>query len=306
VVRLKVLDLFCGVGGLAYGFGKLGFDVTGVDVSESVGRAFQLNTHSRFIKADLSSVLIPRGGYDVLIGGPPCRPWSAVNTTKRGKDHADHRLLARFFRHVEYHFPKIFLLENVPLIESDDILRLYIKRLSRRGYSVLGDKVKYSDYGAPTSRHRYILFGTRKGDAAIFFSKLLDYTRTPKTVRDAIWRLRHKKKGAVPDHEWPELKTIRKYEHYYKSGKFGWYILKWGEPAPSFGNVMKTYILHPDSFNGGSLRVISVREALLIMGFDGDFSFPQGLGLGLRYQMAVDAVSPVFSYTAATVMKDCF
>jgi len=303
---MRVLDLFCGVGGFAYGFGKAGFEVTGVDVSESVGRAFELNTGSEFIKADLSSVLIPRGGYNILIGGPPCRPWSAVNTTKRGKDHGDHRLLSRFFRHVEHHSPEAFLLENVPLIAYDDVLRVYVKRLMRLGYSIIGKKVRYSDYGAPTSRHRYILCGTKKGDAEVFFTSLRDYACSPKTVRDAIWRLRCKKRGAVPDHEWPELKTIRKYERYYRSGKFGWYILKWNEPAPSFGNVMKTYILHPDSFNGGPSRVISVKEALLIMGFDGDFSFPPGLGLGLRYQMVVDAVSPVFSCVAATVIKDTF
>jgi DNA (cytosine-5)-methyltransferase 1 len=123
-------------------------------------------------------------------------------------------------------------------------------------------------------------------------------------VKDAIWKLREKKRNEIPDHVWPELKTIDKYRHYYATGKYGWYILKWNEPAPSFGNVMKTYILHPDSFNGQSTRVISVREALLVMGFDNSFRFPQDLGLGARYQMIVDAVSPVFSYAAARVSKD--
>jgi len=44
--------------------------------------------------------------------------------------------------------------------------------------------------------------------------------------------------------------------------------------------------------------VISVREALHIMGFPEEYKFPQ-VGLGARYQMVADAVSPVFSKVAA-------
>jgi DNA (cytosine-5)-methyltransferase 1 len=80
-------------------------------------------------------------------------------------------------------------------------------------------------------------------------------------------------KGCYPDHVWPNLKTIDKYAENYRTNKFGWYVLNWSEPAPSFGNVMKTYILHPDSLNGKPSRVISVREALLVMGFNENTRF---------------------------------
>lgn len=303
-----MLDLFCGLGGLSQGFKKAGFEVTGVDISESVGKAFQLNIKTQFIKADLSDVIIDNGSVDIVVGGPPCKPWSAVNTkkTRRGKMHRDFRLLSRFFQHVEHNSPQSFVLENVPFLANDKTLKRCVEKLKSQGYSIESNIVKYSDYGAPTSRHRFILFGTRKGDAKVFFKKLNEHRRSPRTVRDVIWDLRDKEKGAVPDHVWPDLKTIRKYQSYYETGKFGWYVLKWDEPAPSFGNVMKTYILHPDAFNGEPERVISVREALLIMGFGSRFRFPQEFGLGVRYQMVVDAVSPIFSYAAAKVVRDAF
>ena len=79
---------------------------------------------------------------------------------------------------------------------------------------------------------------------------------------------------------------------------FGWLILNWDKPAPSFSNVAKAYVLHPDMN-----RVISVREALLIMGFPEEFRFPPRLGLRTRYQMIADAVSPVFSYALAQAIK---
>lgn len=303
---MKVLDLFCGLGGLSQGFKKAGFEVTGVDISESVGRTYQLNNKSQFLKADLSDVLIEDDSYGIIIGGPPCKPWSAVNQkkTRRGKRHRDFLLLSRFFEHVVHNSPQVFVLENVPLLANDKTLKSYVEKLRSQGYSIESDIVKYSDYGAPTSRHRFILFGTRKGDAKVFFKKLNEHRRSPQTVRDAIWELKDKEKGEVPDHVWPDLKTIRKYQSYYETGKFGWYVLRWDEPAPSFGNIMKTYILHPDAFNGKPERVISVREALLIMGFESRFRFPQEFGLGLRYQMIVDAVSPIFSHAAAKVVRE--
>ena len=196
------------------------------------------------------------------------------------------------------------MLENVPLLEGEPALNTYVKQLEseEHGYSILSKVVQYSRYGAPTKRHRFILFGTRVGRALDFFDKLKKFESEPKTVKDAIWELREKQKNEVVDHVWPELKTIDKYVDKYKNQKFGWYILDWNRPAPSFGNIMKTYILHPNAFEGGVKRVISVKEAALIMGFDDDFRFPEGTGLGDRYQMIADSVSPMFSYTAAKII----
>jgi site-specific DNA-cytosine methylase len=67
---------------------------------------------------------------------------------------------------------------------------------------------------------------------------------------------------------------------------------------------MKTYTLHPSSWNGAPPRVISIREALLIMGFDREFSFPEKMSMDSRYQMVADSVSPVFSYASARTIKE--
>jgi DNA (cytosine-5)-methyltransferase 1 len=301
-ISTSVLDLFCGAGGLAQGFKAAGFDVTGVDVSENAGKTFELNQCGRFQKADLSKACL-MGTYDVVVGGPPCKPWSAVNTTKRGKAHSDYILLSKFFEHIELLSPKAFLLENVPLVAAEPLLKGHVARLKKRGYSICGKVIRYSDFGASTKRHRYVLFGAKVGKSETFFCELSAHFSPPRTVKDAIWNLRKKEKNEVADHVWPELRTIGKYIDNYKSHKFGWYILNWDEPAPSFGNVMKTYILHPDAFNGGSTRVVSVKEASLIMGFDSRFRFPKEIGLGMRYQMVVDSVSPVFSRVAARIIR---
>ena len=300
---MKALDLFCGAGGLSAGFRESGFSMTGVDISQVAGATYTMNGLGRFILMDLSKDSV-EGDYDVIIGGPPCRPWSAVNRRLRGALHPDYHLLSRFFHHVEHCEPEGFLMENVPTLRRDPAFQEMLRKMHSCGYSSHAEVVSYSMFGAPTSRHRLITIGLRSGDPAEFFRELRRASVKPATVRDAIWYLREKGKGEEPHHEWPEFNTIRKYMEYYETCRYGWYVLRWDAPAPSFGNVMKTYILHPDSFNGGTDRVISGRETWLIMGFSRSFQLPEKSSMWIRYQMAVDSVSPYFSRVAGRILKN--
>lgn len=94
VLRMKALDLFCGAGGLALGFRKAGFEVTGVDKNASAKETFEVNRIGDFIEADLLKVVIERDQYDIILGGPPCKPWAAVNLVRRGIEHHDYYLLS--------------------------------------------------------------------------------------------------------------------------------------------------------------------------------------------------------------------
>jgi DNA (cytosine-5)-methyltransferase 1 len=227
-----------------------------------------------------------------------------VNTTRRRTAHRDFVLVSRYFKHIQKNRPKIFMLENVPLLAKEPVIDQYISALRKKfGYSIQSRIIRYSDFGAPTKRRRFLLFGSRIGEADEFFDELEKRKCKSSTVKDVIWPLRNRLQNELPNHIWPKLNTIDKYLYKYKTGKFGWYILNWNEPAPSFGNVMKTYILHPDAFSGGEKRVISVKEASLIMGFDTSFQFPDDHYLGKKYQMVVDSVSPVFSRIAAEIIK---
>lgn len=338
---MKVLDLFCGAGGLASGFAKAGFEVNGVDINPCVEEIFSLNNIGNAQIADLSKnqpkiedepipeninhgactegrdkpvPFLPQSladmsqEFDLIIGGPPCKPWSTVNLTRRKDKHPDYNLIPRFFDYVKHYKPSLFLLENVP--PAKEILTPYIEELENLediGYSVDLQLVRYSDYGAPIARQRIIAIGIKGRKAVEFFQGLLAYRTRPKTVKDAIGYLSSKQKGEIRDHDYPNFRTIEKYRKYYETGKYGWYKLEWEKPAPSFGNVTKTYILHPSSWNNGTPpRAISVKEALLLMGFDRRFRFPKGMGMGIRYQMVADAVSPVFAYAAACVIKEIF
>lgn len=300
VQRYRVLDLFSGMGGFSRGFSEVGFDTTGVDIKEEAGRTYSQLTGGKFLRTDLHNNTVDGDEYDIIIGGPPCRPWSSINVTRRGERHPDYSLVSTFLSHILMHKPKMFLMENVPPLGNDAIFKQLVNTTRSIGYSVGKLKSTYSDFGASVRRTRLLVAGTLDSDINSFFWLLNTHKKSFSTVRDAIYDLRDVSYGERRDHVWPHLNTIEKYKRYYETGKYGWRILDWEEPSPSFGNVMKTYTLHPDSsFERGDYRTISVLEASRIMGFPKDFEFPVGIPIGKRYQMIVDSVSPDFSRVVA-------
>jgi DNA (cytosine-5)-methyltransferase 1 len=305
--KIRVLDLFCGAGGFSLGFKKQGFSITGVDINPWSEKIFSLNHIGDFVQKDLMSEHID-GNFNIILGGPPCRPFSSVNLRRRGEKHPNYPLVERYFDHISSLRPDLFFMENVPPVRNYQIFLDSVKRIEDEGYHVESHVIHYSEFGASTKRRRLIVFGGKDKKLVEKIIRIFNKRKAePKTVGDAIKKYEGTPEKGYPDHEWPHLKTIHKYKDKYESGQYGWYKLNYSQPAPSFGNIMKTYILHPNSDNNGTpARVISVREAMAIMGFSPEFHFPEKMGIGLRYQMVVDVVSPTISEIIADVVKECY
>ncbi|PZS35807.1 MAG: hypothetical protein DLM59_02320 [Pseudonocardiales bacterium] len=72
---MRLLDLFCGAGGAATGYRRVGFDVTGVDVAAQPRYPFG------FHRADALDVLADPtflAGFDVIHASPPCQDYSVT------------------------------------------------------------------------------------------------------------------------------------------------------------------------------------------------------------------------------------
>lgn len=87
---MKVVDLFCGCGGLSLGFEKAGMDVVaGFDNWQDALDVYRRNFTHPAIRTDLSNVeesveKICQFKPDMIIGGPPCQDFSSAG--KRNKD----------------------------------------------------------------------------------------------------------------------------------------------------------------------------------------------------------------------------
>jgi DNA (cytosine-5)-methyltransferase 1 len=169
--RPKIISLFSGAGGLDYGFEAATLrrsrswpiiqrDIIHVSTGEILGRA-----HAR------------RGDDDlVLLGGPPCQPFSKSGWWSNGDSRRlmDPRAstLESYLRVLEEALPVAFLLENVEGLAykgKKEGLELLLSRIDaingREGtrYDPVVLRVNAADYGVPQMRTRVLLIGFRDG-----------------------------------------------------------------------------------------------------------------------------------------------
>jgi site-specific DNA-cytosine methylase/intein/homing endonuclease len=75
---VRVLDLYCGMGGLSLGFALAlkGAEIAGLDIDGDAADTYNLNLERFGAGAYVQDVLRwePAGAYDIVIGGPPCFP----------------------------------------------------------------------------------------------------------------------------------------------------------------------------------------------------------------------------------------
>lgn len=157
---LIVADLFCGAGGLSYGFERAGFRVSFAgDCNSAALKTYRANfAHSPSL-VDLSELAeIPHA--TVVVGGPPCQGFSSAGARRVG----DHRnsLVSSFAETIVRLRPTAFVFENVEGFLTGEggarILDL-LGPLLRQGYRIHMRKVNAANYGVPQHRKRVVAIG---------------------------------------------------------------------------------------------------------------------------------------------------
>lgn len=172
---MNVIDLFCGCGGLSYGFEKAGYNILlGIDNDSKALETFELNhKDAKSICGDITTItyendIKPFTGdkpIDVIIGGPPCQGMS-LSGPRRFEDPRN-RLYLSYIRLVEEIKPKAFVIENVPGLVglfNGKIKDSIIEKFTDMGYNIQYRILCAADYGVPQSRRRVVFVGVRKGE----------------------------------------------------------------------------------------------------------------------------------------------
>ncbi len=109
-------DIFCGAGGLSYGFSVHPYFelIWANDIDKDALLSYQANhKETQTILCDIAQLdcyNLPCTSIDILLGGPPCQSYSTL-----GKRKMDERanLFKEYLRLLDLVKPKIFVFENV-------------------------------------------------------------------------------------------------------------------------------------------------------------------------------------------------
>src|SRR5579872_2371744 len=85
-----VLDLFSGAGGLALGFEAAGFETLGFEMDKDCIATYSSNLIGR-AEQRILSIDTEYPGVDILIGGPPCQPFSVRGRQDGLNDRSEER-----------------------------------------------------------------------------------------------------------------------------------------------------------------------------------------------------------------------
>jgi DNA-cytosine methyltransferase len=169
IFDFKILDLFCGAGGMSHGMHKNKHFKTMValDINEKLAITLKKNMPEvEVIIGDISedSVkdkvidLSKKKGVNMIIGGPPCQGYS-LKGKKLGLKDSRNFLFLEYLNLVNKIQPDVFVIENVKSILSTskgwfkDQIKTEIIKL---GYNVDVGILKATDFGVPQTRERAI------------------------------------------------------------------------------------------------------------------------------------------------------
>lgn len=263
-IMRPMISLYTGCGGLDLGFERAGFDPSiCIELDKDCCRTVSRNRNWPIICNDIANVssdeILSRAGLrigeaDVLVGGPPCQPFSQSAHWLNGgpKRLNDPRAitLIEYMRVLENCLPKTFLIENVPGLihkgknEGYQFICQRIEEINRKhgtSYSISSKILNAADYGVPQIRERIFIVGSRDGKAFQFPKPLF----APQNSKDQ----------SLPRHRtaWDALGDLSEKidEAEYKiTGK-------WADLVPSIPEG-KNYLWHTEG--GGGLPLFQKRS----------------------------------------------
>ena len=191
IYKLKVLSLFCGCGGLDYGFHQLKeFDVMkSYDSMKHAIETYNLNFTSKAEQFDVKDILTHEFNLgfspDIIIGGPPCQDFSIAGDKTLG-DRAN--LTETYIDIICKYKPLYFVMENVPTIRTIGkfVYDKIIKKLKEATYGLSVNVIYMPDYCIPQERKRLVIIGKLGGVDGIFDIPLINAKKPIKSIREYI------------------------------------------------------------------------------------------------------------------------
>jgi len=337
-MTLKVVDLFCGGGGLSEGFRQAGFDVIlGLDNNQAACDTFSKNHKgSQAIKTDLSNFDVSElPDCDVLIGGPPCVEFSASNKAGNGNILDGLKLVQVFLQAVHVKKPKYWLMENVLRITKflPDEFPLSWIGVDEEGMLQVPTRSTYNtaDYGVPQARKRFIMGNyplplrshASPKDILLLGSRLeLEEHGTLGEVLTSLPSPLSKEKGGVvddfnydielpvseltdhfydarmPDEECDRIRRAKTLHPFYGLLEFPDRLDRPARTVVATQLGRETLVVRDERDPEDKYRRATIRECAVLQSFPITYQF-YGNNYSSRYRLVGDAVPPKLSFSIA-------
>lgn len=328
-MKYSYIDLFCGAGGLSFGFDKAGFEnIFSVEINPEFAKTYKKNFPShkllvediRDISNDTVKELVGGREIDIIIGGPPCQGFSiAGNIGRTFIDDERNRLFKEFVRFVSEVNPKMFIMENVAAMATHlkgKTIKAIVDAFEHAG---MGYKVKWEvlntvNYEIAQERRRIVVVGVR-ADLDTEFS-YPTHSTVIKTIKDVIGDLPPLASGEqsnIPNHiAMSHSEQMLEKMSYIKDGGDRYDIPE--ELRPKSGDVRK-YIRYDSTrpsvcvtgdmrkiFHYEQNRALTCRELARIQSFPDSFVF-EGKSIQIQQQIG-NAVPPKLANFLAEQAKE--
>ena len=289
----RVLELFCGIGGLAAALPEGAEVAAALDVSELALSVYRANLDHRTHACAIESLRgeDPRlAEADLWWLSPPCQPY-----TRRGlgRDLDDPRSagLRRVVRLLERRAPAALALENVPEFAGSAGHGLLRAVLERGGYTVAERLLCPTTLGVPNRRRRFYLVAGRE-ELAGWAANGGAVPRPPPPSAPPAPGLLPLASYLDPEPH-PELAVDADLLRRYAPAAD---VVDAGDPAAVAATFTAAYGRSPVRAGSylrqdGVVRRFHPREVLRLLGFPAAHRFPDGMPLASQWRLAGNSLS---------------
>lgn len=335
--RLRVVDLFCGPGGISEGLRQAGFDtIFALDYDKQAVEAFAANHPEAEVVHDdirnLDPLTLPE--CDIVVGGPPCVEFS-TSKGSRGNILDGLELVQAYLRIIHYIKPKWWIMENVPRVtkflpeaiplswiglEEDGSLEIPVRNIFNA-----------AEFGVPQRRKRFLMGNyptpkpthvvTKQAQASLDSEAELPVAPTLGDILDALPRIQGVSRDWCTDPNYGfKLRTVDLTDQFHET----WidaneadrlrtlklnhpYMGKMAFPddltAPARTVVAtqlgrETLVIE----DSGQYRRPTVREVATLQSFPLTYQFFGSAAA--RYRLVGDAVPPLLGYAIGKLIRE--
>lgn len=336
---MKIIDLFCGIGGLSLGFEQAGFEVvSAVDMWKDAIVTYNHNRKDKIAKVETVEdfndkelpELIQREHITGIIGGPPCQGFSTVG--RRNVDDPRNKMYLEFYKAVKLASPDFFVIENVKgmlTLNKGAFVKDLIERFGSKGlgYTINYQLLNAADYGIPQNRYRVFYVGIK--NKKFEFPDPFEYKLTAKDGISDLEGATSEHYGSAPQNDFQKEmrggaskplnqdytnhseQTISIISQVPDGGNIRdlpeeiWQVRKYNKAFERMGTFKPSNTIdtgHRNYFHYAEPRIPTVRESARIQSFPDSFEI---VGTkGSQYKQVGNAVPPMLAKIIADKIKE--